>query len=450
MRVLSAAFLSVLTLTACASDDKPIQTDGGGADLKLSDASIVGDGATQTDGAAHDGLSGDGLTADAGTQPLQLPVAIGLVAINSDYQTSSLALIDAKTNAVTKDDCVNSGTTSPQLTAALSGDLALPSQPLPGNKLVIIDRKNATLTWVNPQSCAVDRQINVGTGFAANPQDLVVVNGKIYVARLEKNTKPTADPKDYDDGSDLLIVDDKTGSIDGRIDLSSYATTAAKPVWPRPSRLLVANGKIYVSLNNLGPNYAADEFGHGRVLEIDPGTNTVSKTFDLPSLSNCVGLSVSAQPGGLVLVCNGNFMAAKQLDDSGVAWIPLQAGAPPQKVVLAKAAGGPLGFSLISTLGPDKTVVSTAGDFSGTPPDRLFVVDFARDKATHFFDGTGGFVLQSAVVNPLTQQLYVAQADAKTPLVKVFDLSKAGQPVVGADIKASAKTGLPTQLIGWY
>src|SRR3712207_9574400 len=38
------------------------------------------------------------------------------------------------------------------------------SEPQPNHELVLIDRRNATLTWVAPNTCEVSRQLNVGEG----------------------------------------------------------------------------------------------------------------------------------------------------------------------------------------------------------------------------------------------------------------------------------------------
>src|SRR6185369_5461609 len=101
-----------------------------------------------------------------------------------DYKTTLVSLVDPVTDTVTKDNCINSGSKPVTLTATLSGDVVVPTQAQPSGEVLLIDRLNSTLTWVAPRTCEVTRQVNVGEGKAANPQDVIPVRDKkVYVAR---------------------------------------------------------------------------------------------------------------------------------------------------------------------------------------------------------------------------------------------------------------------------
>ena len=54
-------------------------------------------------------------------------------------------------------DCIHSTTTGAG-SQTISGDVALPSQPQRGVRIVLLDRGNTALTFVNPAHCAIDRQ----------------------------------------------------------------------------------------------------------------------------------------------------------------------------------------------------------------------------------------------------------------------------------------------------
>src|SRR6185369_5242395 len=105
-----------------------------------------------------------------------------------------------------------------------------------------IDRGNAELAFVRPADCQVRAQLSVGTGFKANPRDVVRISAtKAYVTRYETNGAPGAFP--FDGGNDLLIIDPSAPSVTGRVDLSAYATSApSAAISARPDRALLAQG----------------------------------------------------------------------------------------------------------------------------------------------------------------------------------------------------------------
>jgi len=193
----------------------------------------------------------------------------GLAVVNTDYVTTSIALLDKTTGAVTNGDCINSGTRPPGNTLTLSGDVVLPSQAQAGNLVVTIDRSNSALTWIDPITCTPLRQLDVSTGFYANPHDVIAVSPtKAYVTRFERNAAPSADPADHDEGDDLLIIDPAIPAITGRIDLSSYAVAVpGVAIQARPDRALLIDGTLYVALSSLSGDFQTS--GTGRLVAID-------------------------------------------------------------------------------------------------------------------------------------------------------------------------------------
>ncbi len=141
----------------------------------------------------------------AGKAPVMTP-ASGLAVVNSDFKVTSVSLLNPTTQALVRDDCINSETTSATLSQTLSGDVTLPSQPQPGNELALVDRGNSAISWLDPMTCTVKRQLSVKTGFRSNPKDLVAISAsKAYVPRYETNTAPGTEANDA--GDDLLIID---------------------------------------------------------------------------------------------------------------------------------------------------------------------------------------------------------------------------------------------------
>jgi len=210
------------------------------------------------------------------------PVGLAVIHGSSDYTSSLLSLVDPATATLVHDNCLNSGSVAPQLSQALSGSVVLPSAPLPGHPLVLIDSTNSALVWVNPADCTVVRQLSVSTGFKAYPHDVVAVSpNKFYVTRYMTNSSPTADPSDLDEGGDLLILDLDLGKAVARIDLAPYAAGGVG-INPNPDRARVLDGKIYVTLNNLSADMTT-QAGPGRVVVVDPATDTVSSSSTCPT-----------------------------------------------------------------------------------------------------------------------------------------------------------------------
>src|SRR5262249_47232182 len=146
-------------------------------------------------------------------------------------------------HALAADRCVDSGSAAPVLSMALSGDVVLPSQPQPGDELVLLDQTNSALLWVDPTNSRPSRQLCVGD-FDPNQHDLVGLSpNKADVTRYEKNPHPNDGPTANDQGNDLLIIDPSVPSVLGHIDLSGYAVQAgASTILARPDRALLADG----------------------------------------------------------------------------------------------------------------------------------------------------------------------------------------------------------------
>jgi hypothetical protein len=388
------------------------------------------DAAVTPDAGAPDGAAVQSI-GDAGAATS----AAGVVVVHSDYMTTLVSLVDPATNTVVKDDCIDSGSKPAMVTATLSGDVVVPTQVQPGNPVLLIDRQNSTLTWVDPKTCQVTSQVNVGAGKAVNPQDVIPVSAtKVYVTRYAT------------DASDLAILDPTTGVISGRIDLKPSAPASPdKPVLPDPSRGLILDGKAYVVLTALTVDSKAG--APGRVVVIDPATDAVSGTIDLPGLKNCG--SIAALDKALVVACGGIFGDPNQLNDSGVALIDLAMTPPAVKVVTAKDFGRALSPFDVAALSPSLAFAITGGDFSNTPPDQLWAFDFTGGTPRKLLDGKAAFTLSGLLADPAHQKLFLADGDAKMPRLHVFDLSNPAAITLQTSLTTSAG-GLPPRYVSWY
>src|SRR5450759_4115743 len=388
------AILLGLSTTAGCGDDKGgtprpdsgiSETGSSGPALDGSvDAAFVGVSEAGQGGAALDG------SVDSGSAGM----ATGIVVVNSDYHSSSVSLLDRDGNLV-MDGCLNSGTGNPGLSMTLSGDVVLPTQVSQGGPIAIIDRLNAAITWLDPATCAPLRQLAVGTGFASNPHDVVTLSAnKAYVTRADENGKPTAAPGDFDEGNDVLIIDPSQAKILGRIDLAPYAP-AGTTLLPRADRALVAGGLVYVSLNVT--DYAS--YGAGRIVVIDPASDTVVRTIDLPTVKNCGAMAYDAPANRLFIACNGAYGdPAGQAAGSAIVAIDL-AGSHSAQFAAATTIGLPFSNLALAVLDGNTAFGVSVGDFSGTPPDSLWSLSLAGAAPLKIFDSAESFAIGAVLVD---------------------------------------------------
>jgi hypothetical protein len=347
------------------------------------------------------------------------------------------------------DNCLNSGSAAPQLSQALSGDVVLPSAPLPGHPLVLIDQKNNALVWVNPGDCSVTRQLSVSTGFAANPHDVVAVApNKLYVTRHSTNPNPSPDPSDLDEGGDLLVLDLDLGTAVARIDLSPYATAGVTN--PNPDRARVLGGKIFITLNTLSIDLVGQP-GPGRVVVVDPTTDTVSSVIDLPAFKDCGAIvPVPGQEGALAVACSGAFAdGVNQVDGSGVALIDTSVAPATVQPLMAATFGRPLSFADLAVASPTLAFVVVPGGMTGTPPDSLWQFDFSRGVPQKLIDASGSWMLGGLVFDPATQRLFVGDADSPSPRLHVFDVGTSS-PVELPSLASDPAKGLLPRFLGLY
>lgn len=385
----------------------------------------------------------------------------GMAVLGSDFAVTTVSLYDPVSTKLL-DACVHSASGGAVLVQPLSGDVTLPSESQLGGELVVIDRKNAVISFVNPSSCAARAQISVSTGgFKANPRDIITVSAhKAYVTRYETNAKPTADPADFDEGDDLLVIDPQivgAGSqpVLARIPLASYAVgPAGSGIQARPDRVVFSGGKVYVTLGNLNADFSAA--GPGRVVIIDPVTDTVTGAIDLPAgMKGCSAIAQVATSTSLYVACGGSFSDANQAAGSGLVEIDLSGTTPTSKVVVPASAVGnmPLNPFYAAVLG-EIAFVGTLGvsDFKTgavITPDAFYAVPLrAGATATKLLDG-GAYNFGRVAVDAVHKQVLLPDGDAVTPLVHVFDVS-VDPPVAVRTFEANPGAHLAPREIAWY
>jgi hypothetical protein len=372
----------------------------------------------------------------------------GIAVLSSDFKSTVVSIVDPAGPTLGHDDCLDSGSVTPVLSAALSGNVAFPSRPQPNGALVLIDETNSALVWLDPKGCRALSQLSVATGFSSNPHDLVGISPtKAYVPRYEHNPTPSGQAGAFDQGDDLLVIDPSAQTVTGRVDLSSLAEAG---VLARPDRALLIGGKLYVGLDEVANDLKT--VGAARIAIVDPASDTVSGSIDIAGYKDCTGLD--SPPGSqlLVLACLGDYNdAAHQVAQSGVLVYDLS-GAMPKliKTVPASMTGGRALGTALAALSDKWAYVSTYGDFSGTPPDQLWAIDLGAGTAQKVVDGDGVFAFGAVIVDATRKRLLVSDGGMTNPRVLVYDVSQPGQPQALPSFTSNPKSGLPPRLLGWY
>jgi hypothetical protein len=432
--ILCSLSLSCLGIPACSDD----------AVLEPIDAATTGapDASTGDDGAFPSPIDTVGI--DGGAAPLR-----GIVVIHSDYRSGSVSFLDRDGNLIPgKDGCINSGTGTPGLSLAISEDLALPSQTVPGDAVVIIDRGNDSLLWLDPATCAPVRQMSVATGFASNPHDFVELGAnKAYVPRYKPNLAATPAPGDFDDGNDVLIVDPSQASIVGRIDLLPFTPAG---FLPRADRALLIDGKVYLSLNATDARF--NDYATGRIVMIDPTLDQVTGVIDLPGLENCGAMTYLPAEKKLLVACTGNWNAGpEQVAASGIAILDTSVSPPALSALLMAASIGdrPLSNSTVGALDSNTILAVALGDFTNVPPDAAWVLAQNGAAPIKLYSSVEGNTLAAALVDAERGRVFLTDGTTTSASVRIFD-RVAGSLTETGQVKTNLAQKLPPRGLAWF
>jgi hypothetical protein len=325
---------------------------------------------------------------------------------------------------------------------------------------VVIDRGYTALTFVNPATCAVDRQISVAGGFArANPHDVVILSdGKAYVTRYDKNLTATSATAS---GDDVLIVDPRDGTALGHIDLSGYAAQVAGSgvtIQARPDRAVIVAGKVAVTLNDQDANFTV--FGEGRVVIIDPATDTVVQSLALTGLSNCEAIYVVPGTATVLVSCGGAYTDPDPASASGIAFVDMSgASATVVQTITGTALGDrPVNFQWVVgvKIGEMTDVFlslfgASASGSAPAIPDAALAVNLSTGAVVPvtttapFAIGRGAFRGSGQL---FLWQLFLPDATPSAPRVHVLDVT--GQPTETSAFAADTVLNLPPREVAWF
>jgi len=379
--------------------------------------------------------------------------AHGVAVIGCDYASSSLALLEPVAGDLVTEGLLHSGSATPGLSVALSGDVVLPSASPVGDALVLIDRYPAgVLTFLAPTTGEVLGQLPVARGFAANPQDVLAWSpSRAFVSRYEANPDPQAAPGER--GDDLLVIDPGRREVLGRVDLAPLlASVGSEGVQARPGRLARAGGSLWVALGHLSRRF--DVAGDALIGQVDPEAGVALRALVVPGVANCTSIA-AVDDEHLVAACCGLVQEgrAAQIARSALLAIDAPTDGPPSARVLRRAdatPGGPFGFDL-QVAGGRWLLAVRWGDLQAGEPDRLVAQDLQDPDAdlVEVHVASGAFGLGGVLADDARRRLYVGDADPVDPRVYVYGVTATGFTAERA-ILTHPSSGLPPRSLGLY
>jgi hypothetical protein len=224
-------------------------------------------------------------------------------------------------------------------------------------------------------------------------------------------------------------------------------------VLPRPDRAILANGLVYVTLDENSEDFKTT--GTGRIVIIDPSSDSVTGKIDLTGYEGCSGLEYWAATKTLAVGCAGDYNAtlATELTESALVLIDVSGATPTiAKTIPASALGSrPISAQNFAFAGANLIVASTYGDFTVTTiPDSLWAVTLDAGTAVKIADADADGDFASLVYLPATKQVLATDASATTPVVRVLDVSNPAAVKQTTTFDADPKAALQPRQIAWY
>src|SRR5262249_30800971 len=126
--------------------------------------------------------------ATQGTSVQPGPCGRGLLVVESDYQSSNVALVGFD-GALLSPSFVHSSAESGGYGVSIGGDAVPPGSAQSGASVALIDRTpSGVVHWLDVASARPVLELNVDTGFRSNPHDyLALDSSKAYLTRYDAN-----------------------------------------------------------------------------------------------------------------------------------------------------------------------------------------------------------------------------------------------------------------------
>lgn len=352
------------------------------------------------------------------------PVPPTFAVVSSDYSSTAIALLDADGTLITE-AWLDSGTTPPGITAALSGDVSLPSSPFDPCVVPVIDRYGTdVVSFLDSCAGGVRRQVEVGVSFSANPRDVLRLGeSEAWVTRHGVN--PRVEVDDPARGNDVLVIDWESGRVLSRIDLS-VADEGGR--FALPDRMMLVQGagltRVIVGLARLSADFR--EPGPGAIASIDPETRAVSVHL-LDGLTNCGEIDVIEER--VVVTCVGPTYVVTDEERrpmAGLVALELGTDGTLHEVAAWRAAehpSAPVPSGPTIPLSPDRWLTTARGDLLADVPDRVLLFESGAEPEPFLGVEAPAFSIGDGVYDPTHDLLLLP--DASIGAVRRFAIDRA-------------------------
>jgi hypothetical protein len=380
--------------------------------------------------------------------------ARAVVVAESDYMSTNVGLVGLDGEVLTG-SVASSATAAVALTAPLSGDVVLPTMPVAGTEVVLIDsgQSSSRIVWVDPET-AGKRELSVAAGFWSDPHDYASISAtKAYVSRYDTNATPGK--MSFDTGGDVLIVDPSGPSITGSIDMTAALGDDRAQALPDTDKIVVVRDRAYVLLGARG--FSGTDVP-SRLVGIDTTADEVVSTTIFDGLLDCAGLALSPDARRLAVLCSGKKIDSKAPSDLGGSGIALVDLTDQPRVVKRFAATelgvGPVGFFGAFSSNSSLFVESFGFDDPATGEsldDTIVRLDVDSGATSVVLRSAGEpFTLGGITCDASCGACFIADAKRMGGVVHRFSLDSLGTPSQDEPVKVETTPGLPPRYVGLF
>ncbi|MGC4070060.1 MAG: hypothetical protein QM784_36470 [Polyangiaceae bacterium] len=348
----------------------------------------------------------------------------------------------------------SSGSDEAGLVQTFSGDVVLPTMPQSGSHFVLIDRyPQSTMSFVDLSTAKITGQLDVSTGFAANPHDYVELDEhRALVTRFDPNRRAGSEPNDA--GGDVLLIDRRGPTIQGSIDIAQGIPNADPDLAPHPDRMLTDGLRTYVVVSLYSANY--QKSGGAFLVVLLNETLEIEQVTELPGVEGCSGLALAPLGEELAIACSGNWANVRGASTDHSAIVGVQANAPYRINwrFSAEELPHPAAFAFtVHYLSKSEVLFVKFGRLGPTggaiDADQLLYYDVKTQKAHVLYETAGeAFVLGDVRCLSNCGSCAVARAGT-SPGLLLFRSSGAGPRYFGT-ITMQDGTGLPPRWLGTF
>lgn len=343
--------------------------------------------------------------------------------------SSAIALLDGD-GKLMEASYISSGTEVATLSAALAGDIFLPSSPCDPALLTVGARLGGNyILQVNLSEADVERQIKTQNEpkeavFGSNPQDVLCLRGgRALVSRLGLNLN--ASRADLDRGDDLAVLDFARGQVVSRIDLRAFegkvrveGTDSEETTYASPGNIVrVGQDHALVGLSRLTEHLSSSN-AEGAVALVDLNELKVA-LVKLEGFANCGALFAVPGRANMALVqCAGAPYGS--LENAGLVQLEVTDGkARVAREFRAERNGQPL-IGNPTPLDAERVVVVTADFVEGTP-DQAYLVDLESGAQELLFEASAPGDIGLGAVRLETGLVLIPDATAGVRAFKLDD-----------------------------